>query len=86
MNIPGITRHDHFQSFLVSQAVLEKMLHAIRSPLGAIIGLSDIISATATTPEEKKIADILKSSSEDLKIQIDTLFDTLQPESGSDKN
>lgn len=86
MNIPGIERYDHHSQSPVSQEALEHIRHDIRSPLGAILSLSDFLSATASTPEEHKIADVLKSSSENLKGQFDALFQTLLPGGEPDKN
>lgn len=86
MNIPGIPRHDHVQLIPVSQEALGQMQHDIRSPLGAILGISDLLSAMASTPEQKKIAAMLKSSSENLKSQLDALFEWVNPGEGSDIN
>jgi len=74
-------KESHMHSSNLSDGVepdmLAKMQHDIRSPLGSILGLSDVLSATASTPEQEKMAAILKSSSEDLNRQIDALFKVL---------
>lgn len=72
--------HSSDLSHGVEPDMLAKMQHDIRSPLGSILGLSDVLSATASTPEQEKMAAILKSSSEDLNRKIDALFNVLNPD------
>lgn len=78
MNIPGIRRFDDLQPLPVTQEALEQMQHDIRSPLCAILGLSEFLSSTASTPERQKIADDLAASSHSLNRHVDALAKLLR--------
>lgn len=65
--------------YLVTPDALCQMRHDIRTPLGTILGLADILTSTSSTPQQMKIAATLKSSAEALQSQIEALFDALEP-------
>lgn len=73
MNIPGVQRYDDLKPPPVSVEVFEQMQDDLRSPLCVILGLSEFLSSTASTPEQQKTADALKSNSQMLNKQIDEL-------------
>jgi signal transduction histidine kinase len=62
---------------------LDQMQHDIRTPLGTVLSLADLIAATASTPRQRQLAETLKSSSEDLRRELDALFAVLPPAGNS---
>lgn len=60
--------------------VLNQMLHDIRTPLGTILGVADLLALRAKSPSDQIVADTLKSSSSELDEQIEALFKFLHSE------
>ena len=80
MRSPGTQNPEIPPPHPLEAGALDQRLHDLRTPLGTIFGISEILSLTASTPQERTIAETLKSSSEELRRQIDALFEALQPE------
>lgn len=60
---------------IFSQPELAKIHHDIRTPLGALIGLSTILAKTAPlTPKQEQIIATLQTSAEDLNKILEEFF------------
>ena len=54
---------------------LSKIRHDIRTPLGALIGLTTILAKTGPlTPQQEQIVATMKTSADDLNEVLETLF------------
>lgn len=61
---------------------LAKLRHDIRTPLGALVGLTGILARLEpVTPKQAQIIETMKVSAADLSDLLDTLFQTLENES-----
>ena len=45
---------------------LANMSHEIRTPLNGVIGVSSALAATALSPEQRRMVDLIRASGEDL--------------------
>lgn len=61
---------------------LASMSHAIRTPMTAVIGMSDLLWDTALTIEQKRFLDAIRSSGEDLLRVINDILDLSKVETG----
>ncbi len=61
---------------------LSVMSHEIRTPLNAIIGIANLLNESEANPEQKRIIQILKSSSDNLMALINDILDVSKIESG----
>lgn len=61
---------------------LATMSHEIRTPLNAIIGMADVLSATALTPEQKKCVDVSQRNGVALLNLINEILDLSKVEAG----
>ena len=61
---------------------LATMSHEIRTPLNAIIGMADVLSGTALTPEQKKCVDVSQRNGVGLLNLINDILDLSKVESG----
>src|SRR5215469_10866563 len=61
---------------------LAAMSHEIRTPLNAIIGMADVLSATALTPDQKKCVEVFQRNGVGLLTLINDILDLSKVEAG----
>mgnify|MGYP001788421267 CR=1 FL=1 len=69
------------QTYKDSSEFLETMIHNIRTPMNAIIGLSNILLLTKLDVKQVQYVTVLKNSADDLMMLINTVIDTNKTES-----
>ncbi len=70
------------ESIRFKQNFLANMSHEIRTPLTGIIGMMEILENTTLTDKQKEYINILKNSSENLRIIINQVLDFSKIEAG----
>jgi signal transduction histidine kinase len=61
---------------------LANMSHEIRTPMNAVIGLTNLLQATRTTPEQGEYLTAIESSSQNLLVIINDILDSSKMEAG----
>jgi PAS domain S-box-containing protein len=66
----------------VKSAFLASMSHEVRTPLGGILGLSDILMSTTLTAEQRELVEKLKAAGSGLLVILNDILDLSKLEAG----
>jgi len=70
------------EASLAKSEFLSNMSHELRTPLNSIIGMTELSSELATTPEEREYLGIARQSADDLLFLINSILDHAKLEAG----